>query len=142
MPLDPLVRGGISVDPADALSEQDAWESKLKQRTLVERLTLDWTLDHAVAVYAIGPADRTIEVVKIGFSKDPIKRLRGIQTNFPWPLEIYGAEPGSEEIEKALHKLFVGYRVNGEWFKVKGPVKKFVEDIADDAVSALDRAFD
>lgn len=61
--------------------------------------------------------------VKIGYSKNPIKRIGSIQTGCPFKLEIIYTERGSFEIEKAYQDGFKEYCTYGEWFKIEGDLQ-------------------
>ena len=67
--------------------------------------------------------------VKIGFSKDPIKRLNGFGTSTPGTPQIVGFMPGTVATEKKLHKKYMSLHVKGEWFRCKGALKDFVETL-------------
>lgn len=54
--------------------------------------------------------------VKIGFTNDIRKRLRGLQTGHDTRLILRRAFDGSEVDERKLHARFVGSRLQGEWF--------------------------
>jgi hypothetical protein len=59
--------------------------------------------------------------VKIGFSQDPIRRLKQItheSTLLPEPLNfrLVDAFRGTQKEEQRLHQVFAQYRVRGEWF--------------------------
>lgn len=67
-------------------------------------------------VYFIG--DASADTVKIGWSKDnPERRLAQLQTGNSEQLHLYGAIPGTQRDEKALHERFIGLHLRGEWFK-------------------------
>lgn len=55
---------------------------------------------------------------KIGYSKNPKERLKQLQTAGATVFElIYELEVQyATKIEKALHRFFSRYNVNGEWF--------------------------
>mgnify|MGYP003402269466 CR=1 FL=1 len=59
------------------------------------------------------------QYMKIGFSKDPARRLRGLQTGCPYRLRILFTIPGSKELEAHLHTVYHNYRINGEWFQIE-----------------------
>jgi Meiotically up-regulated gene 113 len=67
--------------------------------------------------------------VKIGFSKDPTKRLADLSTASPSPLELVAAIPGTMSDEKALHDRFADYRKNGEWLELDGAVLQWVRSL-------------
>ena len=54
--------------------------------------------------------------VKIGRSKDVLKRIRNLQTGTSGDLILHAMEPGSPEVEQALHRKFESDRRQGEWF--------------------------
>jgi hypothetical protein len=59
------------------------------------------------------------EHIKIGWSKDPLKRLEQLRTGCPYPLEMLGCMAGEESDERALHEHFAHLRERGEWFKAE-----------------------
>lgn len=85
------------------------------------------------SVYFVSPSnDRS--VVKIGMtSGDHVReRIRGLQTGSPYPLELARAIPtesrqSARELEGALHDRFADSRMHGEWFRVEGGLRDFVE---------------
>jgi len=55
--------------------------------------------------------------IKIGFSKDPQRRLTELQANQAPPLRLLATLPGGREEEARLHRLFAEHRHEGtEWF--------------------------
>ena len=58
-------------------------------------------------------ADGT-DLVKIGIAKDPMRRLRELQTGQPMDLHLLWSVAGNYEND--LHVHFAAYRVRGEWF--------------------------
>lgn len=69
--------------------------------------------------------------VKIGYSEDPVKRLKELQTGNPRKLKILGILPGLFEAEKGYHEAFSKYRVQGEWFKNTGKLKSCIIVLTD-----------
>lgn len=73
-------------------------------------------------VYAIRPVDGA-DVVKIGLSTNPQKRLVGLQTGYPFPLKIFishlcdSRTVSAKQLEAALHKKFKARNTQGEWFE-------------------------
>ncbi|GHB26471.1 GIY-YIG nuclease family protein [Salinicola rhizosphaerae] len=58
--------------------------------------------------------------IKIGFSKNPEKRIRTLQTGNSRKLAIMGwLEKGDAFLEKRLHRKYEPYRLNGEWFSIE-----------------------
>jgi len=62
--------------------------------------------------------------LKIGWAKDPVKRLRELQTGCPYELTILGQCPGSLEDEAAFHRTYADLRVRGEWFRLDGALRE------------------
>lgn len=60
--------------------------------------------------------------VKIGFSNDPHKRLRQLQTGYPGRLTLHYTEafpePRARLMERIIHKTIAPRRVKGEWFSI------------------------
>jgi hypothetical protein len=69
-----------------------------------------------VYVIAAGPQGP----VKVGFSADPDRRLRQLQTGHPERLEIFHRQgfdaARAPLMEKLVHKLMAPKRCQGEWF--------------------------
>jgi hypothetical protein len=84
-------------------------------------------------VYLIGQADEeddaTIACVKVGFSKDPWRRLKQLETGSPRRLYIIGrlADQPSER-ERELHRILHPHRINREWFRWSQTVKAILAD--------------
>lgn len=86
-------------------------------------------------VYFISNRDRKgVQPVKIGYSKDPEKRLKRLQTGHPNKLEVLkllrcGCEKDGRKLEKTLHWLAMKrfQRLQGEWFIIRGSWKKLVD---------------
>lgn len=73
-------------------------------------------------VYVIG--NRTMKICKIGFSINPCKRIKAIQTGCPYPVEIIALFEGDIKTERKLHKRYVKFKTNGEWFVYDGILKQ------------------
>src|SRR5262249_23292349 len=54
--------------------------------------------------------------IKIGYAKNPKKRLAGLRTANP-ELQLLGQMHGELEDEAALNEQFEKHRLDGEWFK-------------------------
>lgn len=55
--------------------------------------------------------------VKIGFSKEPVKRLSELQSGTPGDLELIRVIDGERPTEKWLHDRFSDLHINREWFR-------------------------
>lgn len=84
---------------------------------------------------AIKPESRFVYVmqagesgpVKIGVARNPLSRLRELQTGCFARLRLIAMEDLSDRsdalaLESALHKRFRPYRLHGEWFRCEGDV--------------------
>lgn len=58
-------------------------------------------------VYVLGPAGDP-QSIKIGKARDPLARLRGLQTGHPDPLGIYCVMPGDRWLEDELRRRAIG----------------------------------
>jgi hypothetical protein len=60
------------------------------------------------------------ELVKIGFSMHPDKRVRELQTASPKPLTLFHKEEvqdlNARALERVIHRTLAHKRKNGEWF--------------------------
>lgn len=57
------------------------------------------------------------EAVKIGFSANPVRRLRQIQTSNPNHLRMIGVMETVEAFEQFMHWTYRKRRMSGEWFE-------------------------
>ena len=63
---------------------------------------------------------------KIGIASCVKTRLHGLQNASPHELSLVTVIPGSQSLEKAIHRRFRGHRVRGEWFEFKTPTEPLV----------------
>lgn len=70
---------------------------------------------------------RAGNVVKIGFSTNLIERERSLRTARPENAFICKFVEGAPAKEREFHKRFAEYRLNGEWFDVRGKLAKYLE---------------
>jgi hypothetical protein len=64
--------------------------------------------------------------IKIGYSKDPLDRMKSLQTGSPAKLHIQATMPGDYQTEIGLHELFRHLRSHGEWFRYTDELKWFI----------------
>jgi hypothetical protein len=80
------------------------------------------TMAHQTATEGLKDADGYVYLidagmdVKIGYARNPFKRLALLQTGNSEPLRLAAAFPGTKQTERELHELFAGDRIRGEWF--------------------------
>lgn len=68
---------------------------------------------------------RSFDRVKIGFTADLTKRFKQLKTGASNPIRILAVVPGTQDTEAYFHSMFADYRVNGEWFRYEGDLKRF-----------------
>jgi len=76
-------------------------------------------------VYVIGSLTKNI--CKIGFSKNPERRISEIQTSCPHPLELILSFEGDMRTEKRLHRKYIQYKTHGEWFTIRGRLELAIQ---------------
>ncbi len=67
--------------------------------------------------------------IKIGYSDDVAKRLKGLQTGHPDNLKVLFTYPGSQEDEKEMHLKFEAIRLRGEWFRPTDEIFSAIEEL-------------
>lgn len=73
-------------------------------------------------IYVIG--NLNFGLIKIGFSKNPERRKKGIQTGCPFEVSVLVTFEGDKKTEKMLHHKYRKYNTSGEWFKYEGELKE------------------
>lgn len=74
-------------------------------------------------VYAIESGD----AVKIGFAKDPVRRLSELNVGAPGTHRLVGFARGSKRHEAEIHEICQAHRIRGEWFRKEGYVLLFLD---------------
>lgn len=64
--------------------------------------------------------------IKIGYSNNPMKRLKALQTGNSFELEILTIIDGDISMEKMLHKKFNNFKIKNEWFTYSEEIKEFI----------------
>lgn len=70
--------------------------------------------------------DGGADVVKVGFSVDPIRRVAALQTGSHETFTLVGAVKGTTYQESTLHRLLAPWRVRGEWFLKSAPAVAYL----------------
>lgn len=67
---------------------------------------------------------------KIGYSTDPVKRLKGLQTACPFKLKIRSFFVGNQSDEKSVHDKFSKFRTsaNNEFFYFDESIVAFFDE--------------
>src|SRR5437870_2571984 len=66
--------------------------------------------------------------IKIGWAKDPVKRLETLQTGHHEELVLFAVLPGTRYLEADLHRRLWKFRTRGEWF-ARSPVLKLLRPV-------------
>lgn len=77
-----------------------------------------------MAIYFIQSGD----YVKIGYSKNPEKRLKSLQTGNQAPLKLLLVLDGGTDKEAELHERFAELRSRGEWFYHSNDLAHFIDN--------------
>lgn len=67
-------------------------------------------------------------LIKIGWAKNPLARLKTLQACSPIPLTLLGTRAGTVLQEQALHRKLSYARFHGEWF---APVEEVLKEVPD-----------
>lgn len=67
-------------------------------------------------IYFVQAAGQPASPIKIGYAMEPHKRLKTLQTAYPYKLEMLHCVPGDRTLEKRLHWVFKHNQSFGEWF--------------------------
>lgn len=70
---------------------------------------------------------RSDNLVKIGYSTNPVDRLHTLQIGSPVELTLVAAFPAHMEEEREIHALLQEFREHGEWFTWCEPIEKMIE---------------
>ena len=70
--------------------------------------------------------------VKVGLSKNPMSRVKQLQTSNPHTLKLLGIIPGDRETEEMIHDKFEDHRLEGEWFEPTNELIDIVRSLLDD----------
>lgn len=65
--------------------------------------------------------------IKIGTTRDVLRRLRLFQTGSAQPLTLIGAIPGGRKLERQIHQHLATDRLDGEWFKPTPDVRRWAQ---------------
>lgn len=94
-------------------------------------------MDAPSHIYFIYSAGR----VKIGFSTNWRDRVDAVCQGCSHHAELVLVMPGEHEMEQGYHSIFAESRESGEWFRLEGNVRRFLDRYASDVgKEALDLA--
>lgn len=119
------ISGPLILEAVASIEQDDGEEEEIEAITapiLRRRLS-------AADLYMIRGGDGPI---KIGISVEPEKRLKALQTGYPYPLQIVCVvEGGGAELETAYHARFAAHRLHGEWFEPHPDILAEIERLND-----------
>jgi hypothetical protein len=82
--------------------------------------------------------DREVGTVKIGWSTDYAGRIKSISGGHARPLKLLKlVRAKNSKKETEFHRQFKEYRLNGEWFRVEGKLKKFLQADIDRSTATI-----
>lgn len=67
--------------------------------------------------------------IKIGYGKNPAKRLRDLQVGSDRELRLIGVTPGGVALERTLHQEFAELRLSGEWFRADASLSRRIREL-------------
>jgi hypothetical protein len=81
--------------------------------------------EHVCRIYFIEAVG--MDLIKIGYTIDPVKRFMTMLTVSPAPLSLLGSIWGGPRREAEIHGKLEAHRLHGEWFKKVPEVMAYVE---------------
>lgn len=116
----------------------DLPESELEPRMRLAQVLLDLARTDArePVVYFIQCGDSG--PVKIGQTRNVLKRLAELQSSHHETLVVRCALPLVDGLEAHLHRSFEAQRIRGEWFRFEGGLVEFLEEAKRTGRGALD----
>lgn len=69
------------------------------------------------------------DLVKIGFSIDPISRIAALAVASPLRLDLIAYSPGTQDDERFLHDRFKTDWSHGEWFRASDSILSLAETV-------------
>ncbi len=97
--------------------------------SFIERLKI-WgvfPLNETGFIYFIQSEDT--RKIKIGYSVNPTDRVKTLQTGHSCPLRLLKIIPGDMKFERALHRKFFKFRVQGEWFEPHPDIIEYISKV-------------
>lgn len=70
--------------------------------------------------------------IKIGFTKDVVKRIGQLQVPHASPLKCLGSISALRYHEKMLHGRFRHLRIKGEWFQLHDDIIELLDDFTEE----------
>lgn len=84
-----------------------------------------------------------MKIMKIGVSREPLRRMKDIQVSFPTHLEIIAVIPkGGTKEERSFHRAMHEFRRQGEWFEMTDESMQLLNGLLSDHPFLDAKAFD
>lgn len=94
-------------------------------------------------IYFVRQTQGRQNLVKIGRSNDPIRRIRALRTSVPGGLHVMGILPTMDDVasEKMIHQRFKDLRLSPrqEWFRLTVPLQLYIDSVSDKQTTTLVR---
>ena len=105
------------------MADTERWSTLGDHRKGKRDMTGNTTIEGYI-YFALAP---TTKRVKIGFSCDPLRRVKELQTGAGEELILLGAIAGSPQDEKFCHDAYSEHWIAGEWFRFEGMLRGDLE---------------
>lgn len=76
-------------------------------------------------------------LIKIGFSKDPFRRIDELRTGLATPVDKFLVVRGHKHAERKLHDRFAAERNHREWFKPTAMLEALILDMVKEGTADL-----
>ncbi len=73
--------------------------------------------------------DKARKCIKIGFSKNPEKRLKSLQTGSGSKLSLLKTVSGTYSLESKYKRQFASLKIQGEWYKATKELQDFIDSL-------------
>lgn len=80
-------------------------------------------------VYFIRTVGAPRDMLKVGFSMCPARRLSQQRRRWPYEMVLLGSVPGTTKDECRVHSWLRDLRVEGEWFWFEGEAERLTAEI-------------
>lgn len=69
------------------------------------------------------------EAIKIGFAKNPAKRLADLQIAQSFELVMIATFSAPKYQERIVHNMFKHLHIRGEWFRIDSAITDYIDDL-------------
>ncbi len=64
--------------------------------------------------------------IKIGFSRNPERRMADMQTDCPARLQLLAIKEGTRRLESQVHQAFANLHLRGEWYRGDETLDRYI----------------